>query len=235
VEKKEMVDKEMEETIVQDSPTVEPNEPEQTEPETAEKPEETPEEEVGVSDQDRNWKALREENEALKSKLKETEVKDSGPSPLESMGRSVDNIYHSPEETAIFSKEELRAELKFPELEDKNLFSMAVIGEYRSALDTYNMAKINGRQMPIPSVYKIAQRVKGEIDTAYGSVSKKALEEGAKKAKEATAEKEATYETESRSDRSSVARRTAELSELQQRSRRGDFNAVAERLTRSGL
>jgi hypothetical protein len=229
------VDKEVEGTeqeleALQDSPTAEDYEV-QTE-DSAEKPVETPEDEPSEAprtDADRNWKALREENERLKSQIGKDQESSS-------FNRSeLNNIYLTPDENVALSKEELKAELKFPELEENKSFARSVYGEYRMALDNYTLAKASGVRAKIPSAYEIAKSVKKEIDDTYGSITKKAESEGAKKAHVAKESREATVEAEGRSDRAQVAKSASELQRLKELSRRNDASAIMERLQRSGL
>jgi hypothetical protein len=207
----------VESTTEQESPTVEQNQPEIKQ--------ETPE--------DKNWKAVREELDALKEENQK--LKNGGQSPINDVRSEIDRAYLDQEETSFLQKEEIKAELKYPELEDKSLFSMAVLGEYRVALDKYNLNKSLGIKSQLPSVDMIAKRVKTEYDKSFGDVSKKSLEEGAKKAQQSVAQKEATVDIESRSDRSKDLTSNDELKSLKRKSQEGDISAVAERLKRSGL
>ncbi len=228
----EMVDNEVDEATLQESPTVEENELELEDFESAEKPDETPESEetnVATDERDKNWRAVREELEKLKAE--NAQLKGGELTPRVASTRTdLDTVYLSPTEESVLSRDELKAELKFPELEKKNIFSMAVVGEYRSALDNYNMAKSLGQRAQLPSVYEIASRVKSELDSSMGSTAKKAEELGARKAKVAKASREATVDAEGTSGRNKTVTSQAKLSDLKVRSQQGDMSAVMERL-----
>lgn len=214
----------VEETTEQKSPAVEEN----REVEEIETQQEAPE--------DKNWKAVREELNALKEENRALREMGMVAETPQSKTRSVlDSLYLTNEENDALSKEEIKAEIKYPELEEQGLYSMAVYGEYRSALDKYNLQKSLGVQTKLPSLLDIAKRVKSDYDTKFSSVTKKAEEEGAKKAQQSVASREATVETETRSDRGIAASALEELEGLKLKSREGDMNAVAERLKRSGL
>lgn len=185
--------------------------------------------------QDKNWKAVRERLDQLEKENSSLKEKEQESPMMRSKGDLLEGAVLSTDEVAELSKAEVKAELKFPELETKNIFSKAVFGEYRAALDDYVRLKSAGGNPRLPSAYEIAKQVKQEYDTSLGSVSKKSEEEGAKKAKQSVESRESTVEAEGRSDRGKVAGDRAELGKLQQRSREGDLGAIAERISRSGL
>lgn len=224
-QEEQVVQNEAEGTAEQESPTVEQNQPEVEEPK----------EDAAETPQDRNWKALREENERLKAQLSgKTETPSESKSTL-SQRKDLD-VFMSDEDKMRLSFREERAEAEFSDvLKADPILSRAVQGEYINALSEYNQAVMQGRSAPLPDPYKITKQVKEQFDTRFGAVSKKAEVEGAKKAKEAKESKEATVEAEGRSDRGRSAKATEELGNLQVRTRRGDSSALAERLSRSGL
>lgn len=194
-------------------------------------PEEVVETESEAPKEDKNWKALREE---LEEKKRENAIlRGEQTSPLANTRTDTDKIYLASDELLELNKGEVKAELKFPELETKNIFSRAVAGEYRAQLDQYVRGKSLGLNPKLPSVYEIAKQIKAEYDSSFSTVSKKSEEEGAKKAQKSVATREATLEVESRSDRGRAS--GDDFGKLQDKSRHGDFDAVAERLAKSGL
>lgn len=216
----------VEEYTEQESPTVEQEQPTEVSEEvtTVEAPE---------SKEERNWKAVREELDQLKAENKKLKTEEK--SPLANPRSEIDRLYLDSEENAVLQREEIKAELKFPELETKNLFSMAVFGEYRQALDNYNLQKSLGVKTQIPSVNEIAKKVKAEYDGKFGEVSKRSEIEGAKKAQQNVERKEATVEAEGRSDRARTISSTEEVARLRKGSQEGDINAVVQRLMKSKL
>lgn len=214
---------EVEGTTEQESPTVEQNQPQDEA--TAESEDVAPE-----KPQERNWKALREENERLKALVNEKPVEERVPVSQRDI-----NVLMSAEDKVELRIKEARAEQEFPEMETDPIFQRAVEGEYMNALAKYNKAVLAGQQASLPDPYKIAKSVKRDLDERLSTTSKKAEQEGAKKAQQAKESKEATVEAEGRSDRGRNAKTLEELSTLQVKTRRGDSNALAERLSRSGL
>jgi len=235
---------EAEDTAEQDSPTAEQNTLDDQEDDSGENLDETPDsdevEDAQAASQDRNWKEVREQLQKLKQENER--LKGEEPTPRRAVRTQLDNLYLTPDENVALSKDELKAELKYPDLESRNPFSAAVYGEYRMALDEYNLKKSLGQPTRLPSAYEIATRVKQDIDTVYGKADKsvadkvkRAEAEGAKKAKKAKEGREATVEAEGRSSRARAARTSAELEKLQDDSRHGNLDAVAERISRSKL
>lgn len=223
-------------TAGQESPTVEQNQPESEESESAEKLDKTPESEDDGASQDskeRNWRALREENERLKRQL-DSSSKDEEPSSFEGAVKGDLGLLLGPEEKMELRLQELRAEQDFPELENDLMFARAVKGEYLEALAEYNQALLMGKQARLPNPVKIARTIKREFDERFGEVSKKAEVEGAKKAQKAKEVKEATVEVEGRSDRARTLKSSEELENLKEKSRQGDWDSVVERLARIG-
>lgn len=221
----------VEDTTVQDSPTEEPKQATE-EPEAGENQEQTPETEVDAP-QEKNWRAIREELDALKAENKRLKSEGSNPRGTD-VRTDLDAVYLTPQENEALNRGEIKAEIKFPELEQENIFSLAVRGKYREAMDQYVLAKSLGQRPKLPSVYEIAQSVKAEHDSYFGKASKQAEIEGAKKAQAAKSSREATVEAEGRSDRARTAASASELSQLRRKSREGDMSAVVERLTRLG-
>lgn len=214
----------------QESPTVEQN---QLEVEVSGEAE--TEGDVSAKPQDRNWKALRQENEKLKAELENAQkVPDEPRVPVSQ--RPDLNLLMSPDDKLELRMREFRAEQEFSDsLEGDPILRRAVEGEYIDALSKYNAQLVSGGNGVLPDPYKITKHIKQQFDAKYGAVSKQAEVTGAKKATEAKASKEATVEAEGRSDRSRKALSADEFSNLTLRSRRGDSDAIAERLSRSGL
>jgi len=224
-------------TAEQESPTTEINQTESENSETAEKLEKTPESQEEVASKEavseRNWKALREENERLKGRLgTQTSVEVN---PLQSGVKSELGLLLSPDDKTEVRLNEMRAEEAFPELETDTIFQRAVVGDYLKSLAEYNQTVMQGRQATLPNAYKIAKNVKKEFDERFGEVSKRAEAEGAKKAQKAKESKQATTEAEGRSDRGRTLSSTEELTALRVKSREGSLDSVVERLERSKL
>jgi len=235
----------VEETTEQESPTVEENQPETEVPETAEKPEQTPEaeEEGGEPEQpeeDRNWRAMRdklsaleEENKALKDvRREESAIASTKTSDLT-------GAWLSTEDNMSLQLDEFKATQAYPELDPDSegydpLFEKIVAGEYRRALDRYVNDNIAGNKTALPKASSIARTMKKTWDERFGDISEKAKKAGADAQKQAVKGKEATVEAEGRGN---VGREPTDEEEeaLKYKSRRGDYDAVAERIVRSGL
>lgn len=181
------------------------------------------------TDSDRNWRALREENERLKAL-----VPQQPQTRMADLTRSV----LTDRDNMRLEMEEFKAKQMFAELDPDSpsydpIFEKAVTGDYVSGLNAYLYG-----QGAMPSPTAIAKQVKTQWDTRFGAVSNKAKEEGAKAAKQATAKKEATVEHEGRSDRGQQETNAVETARLREASRKGGLNsnmAIAERLKRSGF
>lgn len=227
-------------TAEQDSPTVEINQPEVENSETAEKLEETPEEETEEAPEEpaseRNWRALREENERLKKQLQTQPPVEVNPLP--SVTKNELGLFLSSDDKTEVRINELRAEESFPELETDPVFARAATGAYITALSEYNQAIMQGKEARVPNAYKIVKDIKKEFDSRFGEVSKKAEIEGAKKAQKAKESREATVEAEGRSDRGRTLGAAEELTNLREKTREGGtlgLDAIASRLERSKL
>lgn len=230
------VTNEVEETTKQESPTVEENQPTvETEDEQNSK---STKGDAAETSADRNWRALREENARLKAE-KESWLK-AQQAGNEEVATPVSqrpdlNMLMSPDDKVELRILEARAEAEFGDaIESDPILRRAVEGEYIAALSHYNQAIMEGKKVALPNPYKIAKHVKGQFDERFGAVSKKAEAEGAKKAQQAKANKEATVEAEGRSDRGRNAQSADDLRALQLKTRQGDSNALAERLSRLG-
>lgn len=221
-----------EDTAAQDSPTVEENQPEVEAEGDNSTEAEAEEGDASEALQEKNWRALRKENEELKARLNAQQAPEEPSIPVSQRDL---NLLMSPEDKVELRIREVTAERDFPELKTDRVFKRAVEGEYMDALAKYNRALLEGRRVAMPDPYAITKSVKQELYSRVAAESKKAEVEGAKKAKEAKESREATVEAEGRSDRGKSARSASELSDLQLKTRRGDSNALAERLSRSGL
>lgn len=224
-------------TASQESPTEELNQTESENFEPAEKLEKTPEEQDEVAPKEpaseKNWRALREENERLKKELQTKTPEEVN--PLQSVVRNDLGMFLSPEDKTEVRMQEIRAEEAFPELETDSIFQRAVEGAYLKSLAEYNQAILQGKQGTLPNAYKIAKGIKKEFDERFGQVSKQAEVEGARKAQQAKESKVATIDAEGRSDRGRVASSSEELDTLKEKSREGHIDSVVERLQRSKL
>ena len=234
----EQVDQnEVETTTEQDSPTVETN----TESITAGKPEQTLDEEASdsaqESNQDRNWRALREENERLRQALEigpeREEVVESN--LKEAKSSTVVQPFLSSEDNTALMLEEFKAEQSFPELSSNRIFAKAVEGEYRSELDRYTQKVMYGERAKLPSAFEIARKFKKTWDTEVGGLSKRAEVEGAKRANQAKGAVEATIEADTRSDRGRVVSKDERFAKLQKATREGKDAATVERIMASNL
>lgn len=227
-------------TATQESPTEKINQTESESSDTAEKLDKTPEKQEEVAPEEpaseKNWRALREENEHLKEQLKSQTPTEEN--PLQSAVKSELGIFLSQDDKTEIRLQELRAEEAFPELETDPIFQKVAEGAYLKALAEYNSAIMQGKQASLPNAYKIVKGVKKEFDARFGEVSKKAEVEGAKKAQVAKEAKMATTEAEGRSDRVKQAASSEEIAELREKSRYGGnqgLEAITERLQRSSL
>lgn len=218
-------------TSEQESPTVE-QKPVEEQP--ADKPvvEES-------TDADRNWRAIREENERLKKELagkQEQASQEIAPdvAPLNSVRSSpAVSFYLAPEVQNQLQFEEFKAEQAFPGLENDSLFAESVAGKYRRALDEYVGQLANGiTPRFIPSAYRIAKEADSAWKARFGDVLKKGEEEGARKVKQSVSDREATTEAEGRSDRGRLAEESSDLSTLRRKTQEGNMDAIAARLSR---
>lgn len=231
----------VEDTTEQESPTVEQNQTESVEAETAEKPEQTPEEAGEVqseTEEEKNWKQVRERLKELETENKRLKGQDS-PS-MDSVKKSeVITPFLSQEELNTLQFEEFKATQQFPELDFdspdtyNSILDNAVAGRYTAELNAYARSKLSGSRRPLPNPTQIAREVKKEWDSLLEKSGKKGSEEAIKKAKETLAKKEATAEPEGRSDRGTPS--SEKVDNLRKRSRQGDNDAIAERLKLSGL
>lgn len=226
----------VETTTEQDSPTVEQEQLEVEDSETGENQEQTPEDEAEGEPDDKNWRAVREKLEKLEQENKELKQKTGGEE------KKIESARTNPAVSPLLTQQdainlqfnEMQAISKFPELDPDSesydeLFDMTVSGEYRAELDRYAKGMYVGQRIPLPSAHKIAKKVKEKWDTRF----KERQEKVAKQKEEAVEKKQATVEAEGRSDKR--APRGEDLENLKQRSRRGDYSAVADRLKSSGL
>jgi len=224
------------ETVVQDSPTDETNEDFSTEEVSDEVEDDSEvEESSGVepeeSGEDRNWKALREENKKLKEQA-QAQTRREGRADLT---RSV----LAPQDQSALQLDEFKAKLMFPELDPDSdkynaLFDKAVTGEYTIALNDY----VYSGTSQLPSATVIAKQMKSEWEAQFGTATAKAKVEGAKAAKKSTVAREATVEAEGRSDRGKTQQSNDDIRRLREISRtsgQNSMDAITERLSRSGL
>lgn len=232
----EAVQNEAELEAVQESPTEEVEQPV-----IEDEGHDQPEPKKTENSQEKNWKALREENENLKKMLEAKSTQESKdkpivdePSPLQTVKNSpVVSFYLAPEVQNQMQFEEFKAEQTFPELESNPLFAETVAGRYRRELDVYVNALAAGQQpKAVPSAFKIAKALKADWDLHLGSVAKKSEEEGAKKAKLSVQEREATIDAESRSGRGFKAQEAEEINKLRIKSREGNLDAIVARLNK---
>lgn len=227
-------------TPEQNSPAVETNLPETEVAESAEKPEQTPETEdkgeTPATPQDKNWREARKKMEELEKENAELRAKFTKPELRKSVG-NVNALYLTDSENMELRLNEFKAEQAFPEINNNKIFGSAVAGAYREALDEYTLAKSMGKPAQMPDVFSIAKSVKAEYDGQFGTVSKKAEEEGAKKAKQAVASREATADVETGSNvRAKVLREENEEALRQQIKRGGQsgIEALARLLEKRG-
>lgn len=228
-----------EETTQQESPSVEQTQPNVEPTESAEKQVQTPVEDAEGEEptQDKNWKAVREELDKLRNENAELRFKyefDEGTRMSGAKESPAVNPLLSQQDVLELKLNERMATQEFPELDygsdsyDK-LFDIAVSGEYRAELDRYARGMMYGQRTKLPDPAVIAKRLKPEFDKR--SAAKK--EDVAKKKEAAVEQKQATAEAEGRSDARSAG--SGDLGNLQRESRRGNYDAIAERLSRSEL
>lgn len=215
----------------QDSPT---DEAKQTEERSTEEESQSTEGESEADKQDRNWRALREENERLRREVEGRTEAQPKESPISDVKRSpAVDFYLGPEVQSRLAVDEMKAELQVPELESDPMFAEAVAGRYRREIDGYVTSLARGadqRTTPLPSVSNIAKKMREDWKKRFGSEVKKAESEGAKKAKISVEEKQATSEAEGRSDRANKVNSESELADLRRRSQEGDPDAIMARL-----
>jgi hypothetical protein len=231
----------VEATTEQESPTVEQKQTESVRSESAVKPEQTPEEADEVqsaTEEDKNWKQVRERLRELEHENRKLRGQDK--SSLDDVKKSeVITPFLTSEEVNALQFEEFKAQQQFPELDFDNqdtynvVLDNAVAGRYTAELNAYAKAKLSGNVRPLPNPVQIAREVKKEWDAILEKSGKKGSEEADKKAKETLAKKEATLEPEGRSDRGRAS--SDQVDNLIKRSRQGDNDAIAERLKLSGL
>lgn len=227
----------VEETTEQDSPTVEENQEESLEVDTGENLEETPTEEEESQPEDKNWKQVRERLRELETENKR--LKGTEQSPFESAKKSeVVTPFLTQQDLNSLQFDEFKAQQSVPELDPSSdsynkLFDNAVAGQYTAELNAYARGLVSGGAKPLPSATKIARELKKDWDSLLKSSGAKVKSETLKKAQQNLAKKEATVEAEGRSDKRQPSGQ--QLDNLRNRSRRGDADAIAERLKLSGL
>jgi hypothetical protein len=226
----------VENTTEQDSPTVETNQPEVETTDAAEKLEETPEVET-EGQPDKNWKAVREElrelkeqNDELRGKVPQEPAFDLG----QAKESQVVNPWLTQEDKMALQFDEMKALNQYEELDPDSdsydeLFDIAVSGQYRAELDRYAKGLITGQRIRLPSAHGVAKKMRKKYDTKFKA---KADATAAQKEKAVEA-KQATAEAEGRSDKRTPRGEDHEV--LRDKSRRGDNDAIAERLARSEL
>jgi hypothetical protein len=138
------------------------------------------------------------------------------------------------EEDTALTLDEFKTQAKYPELDPDSdsfdpLLDKVVAGEYMQQLSAYVNRNLTGKDVPLPRVTAIANSVMKEWKQRVG----KAEEYGAAKKKESVQQKVATTEAEGKPSKSEASQEESDV--LRHRTQRGDDNATAERLIRSGL
>lgn len=127
-------------------------------------------------------------------------------------------------ETVEFKLDEYQARQRFPELNTNKRFERAVANEYQARL----LESVGNPQGRVPTIQEIAE----EYAPYFSKDAKSVVKEVTQKVKEELTEKEQAAL--SASGRAIPQSQTnEELERLRQRSRKGDFWAVAERMKRA--
>jgi hypothetical protein len=224
----------------QNSPAVEDNvQPDVEDTDTGVNLEETPVEDTEGTEpetDDKNWRAVRQQLEELKaenSRLRENAPR-AEPKIEQAKESQVVNPFLTTQDQVSLQMNEMKALTKFDSLDPDSesydeLFDIAVSGEYRAELDKYAKGLMVGQRTKLPSAYDVARKVKKQYDSKFA-----ARQESLQQAKKQSVEsKQATVAAEGRSDKRQP--QGEQLEDLKAKSQRGDYDAIAERIARSGL